>query len=383
MERELLYQNPLARQLAQLPEFMEDINRNLGFVYLMESLPMKEIMDARRILITGCGDSYAAGIAVKPMLEEMLQMPVDVMRAVEFSRHLPSSCLEERPGSPLVVLISVSGTVTRILEAAQRANLHGANTLAITASRSTPLAKECRRVLELNPPEVERAPGCGAYVACCHALLALGIRMGRVRNSYVPAMEDVYRARAMEYIRQFTPEVQLPIARQMYELAQQWKDMASFDFVGDGCTFASALFSGWKFIEAAGSIVTFEDSENWLHENFFFLHPEAIGTILWADQASPSFSRQCETAAAMQKTGRPLLVITDAEPSLFGGAHVCRLPACEDWRYHPMMQHLPAVYLASYLAELKGTHYYREGDGDNWRPADGVYPIRRSEVVVL
>ena len=132
LERELLYQNPLARQLAQLPEFMEAINRNLGFVYLMESLPMKEIMDARRILITGCGDSYAAGIAVKPMLEEMLQMPVDVMRAVEFSRHLPSSCLEERPGSPLVVLISVSGTVTRILEAAQRANLHGANTLAIT-----------------------------------------------------------------------------------------------------------------------------------------------------------------------------------------------------------------------------------------------------------
>ena len=44
-----------------------------------------------------------------------------------------------------------------------------------------------------------------------------------------------------------------------------------------------------------------------------------------------------------------------------------------------MMQHLPAVYLASYLAELKGTHYYREGDGDNWR----VYPIRRSKVVVL
>ena len=114
LERELLYQNPLARQLAQLPEFMEDINRNLGFVYLMESLPMKEIMDARRILITGCGDSYAAGIAMKPLLEEMLQMPVDVMRAVEFSRHLPFSCLEEGPGSPLVVLISVSGTVTRI-----------------------------------------------------------------------------------------------------------------------------------------------------------------------------------------------------------------------------------------------------------------------------
>lgn len=99
---------------------MEDINRNLGFVYLMESLPMKEIMDARRILITGCGDSYAAGIAMKPLLEEMLQMPVDVMRAVEFSRHLPSSCLEEGPGSPLVVLISVSGTVTVFWKRAAR-----------------------------------------------------------------------------------------------------------------------------------------------------------------------------------------------------------------------------------------------------------------------
>lgn len=189
LERELLYQNPLAGSLPSFRNLWRTSIGTSGFVYLMESLPMKEIMDARRILITGCGDSYAAGIAMKPLLEEMLQMPVDVMRAVEFSRHLPFSCLEEGPGSPLVVLISVSGTVTRILEAAQRANLHGANTLAITASRSTPLAKECRRALELNPPEVERAPGCGAYVACCHALLALGIRMGRVRNSYVPAME--------------------------------------------------------------------------------------------------------------------------------------------------------------------------------------------------
>ncbi len=384
MEQGIYYNNALARQAKSVPEYLDVINKNIDFVYLLNSITMKEIMDVKKIIITGCGDSYAAGIAMKPLMEEILGLEVEVCRAVEFSRHYRAEQIGDRPGNPLVVLISVSGTVTRVIEAAKRAKLHGANTLAITNSKDTPLAQECNHVIELNTPQVERAPGCSAYVACCHALILLCIRMGRVLSSYVPAMENAYRDQAMEYIHSYNADVADRIAAQMHDLADSWKDCKSFDLVGDGGAFASALFGGWKFVEAFGGVVTFEDSENWLHENFFFMQPEKIGTILYVDKNSPSFSRQMETAAVMKKIGRRVLVITDAQPELFeAGIMVCQIPSAKDYRYQPLMQHLPVVYLAAYLAEQLGTHYYREGDGDNWYEPSGIYPIRKSKVMVL
>ena len=57
-EMENLFSNPLARQVMQIPEFMQIINQNLSFVYLMDSITMKEIYDTKKVIITGCGDSF-------------------------------------------------------------------------------------------------------------------------------------------------------------------------------------------------------------------------------------------------------------------------------------------------------------------------------------
>ena len=383
-EMENLFSNPLARQVMQIPEFIQIINQNLSFVYLMDSITMKEIYDTKKVIITGCGDSYLAGIAMKPLIEFLTGYEVDVCRNIDFSRYYPSTLLKKGPNSPLVILISVSGSVSRIVEAAKRAAYYGANTLAITDHKETPLAKECRHVLELKTPPVERAPGCCAYVASCFALLAFCIRAGRVLRSYDPAEEDRIRATAMNYINLFTPEVITPMAKQMRELAETWKDLYSFDFVGDSGAFASAQFSAWKCIEAFGGITNAEDSENWLHENFLYMHPEKIGTVIFADKDSPSYGRCLETVTVMTRIGRPTLVITNGESKdLPPFVSVCKVPSAPDYRYNPLMQHLPAVLLSSYIGELLGRHYYREGDAGNWKDPSGVYPIRTSKIVIV
>ena len=174
-------------------------------------------MDARRILITGCVRSYAAGIAMKPLLEGRDASNAGRCDArCRISRHLPSSCLEEGPGRLWCVLISVSGTVTRIPgRSAQRANLHGANTLAILHPQHPVGVKkrECRRALELNPPRWSVPPARGLCGQCCHALLALYCHMGRVPQPYVPAMEDVYRGACDGVISGSSHQkYQLPIA---------------------------------------------------------------------------------------------------------------------------------------------------------------------------
>ena len=384
MEQNAIFSNPLSRQARDIPEFMEVINKNLHFVYLMESITMKEIHDIKKIIITGCGDSYLAGLAMKPLMEKLTGLEVEDCKNIDLSRYYPSERLGSTPNNPLVILISVSGSISRILEAAQRANAYGANTLAITNDKNTPLAKECNRVLELNTPPVERAPGCSAYVASCFALLAFCIRVGRVIQSYEPAEEDRIRAIAMNYIRTFSQDVTTPIAEQMRNLAETWKDLQSFDIVGDSGAFASAQFGAWKFVESFGGITNAEDSENWLHENFLYMEPEKIGTVIFADKNSPSYSRCLETAAVMKRIGRPTLVITDGNSSDFPeGVTICKIPSAEDYMYNPLMQHIPLLFLGSYIGEFLGRHYYREGDGDNWQDSSGVYPIRTSKIVIV
>lgn len=384
MDQEKYYSNALARQIKQLPDYMEQINKNVAFIPLMECISMKEIRDIKRIILTGCGDSYLAGIAMKPVMEEITGLDVEVCRSIDFSRFYREDRLGRRPNDPLVVLISISGNISRILEAARRARIHGANTLAITDSLQTSLAKECAHVLALNTPPTERAPGCGSYIASCFALLGLSIRIGRVNAAFIPPEEDLYRAIAMDYIRSYTPEVFDRIAGEMYELAQTWKNAKSIDFVGDGGSFASAQFSAWKCVESYGGLTSCDDSENWLHENYLLAEPERIPAVVFAPSKSPSLGRISETVEEMCRIGRNVLIVTDDKENHFtSDAKVCRIPTCEDYRYAPLMEHVPALFLASYLGEMLGRHYFREGDGDNWTQPTGIYPIRRSKIVVL
>lgn len=384
MEHNGYYNNALARQIKLIPEYMGQINKNVSFIRLLDTITMKEIYDMKRIIITGCGDSYLAGIAMKPMMEEMTGLDIEICRAVDFSRYYPENRLGQRPNDPLVILISVSGNISRLIEAAKRAKKLGANTLAVTDSEETALAKECNDVLELCVPETERAPGLGAYIATCFALFALCIRIGRVNYAFEPPAEDVFRPGVMSYIQSFSPEVCDKIASEIYPLAKKWKDSKSIDFVGDSGSFASAQFAAWKCIECYGGSAGCEDSENWLHTNYLMGEPESRPAVVFAQKKSPSFGRLVETVAEMCQIRRNVLVITDANKESFcEKAIVCNIPEASDYRYAPLMEHVPAVFLASYIGELLGKHYFREGDGDNWEQPTGVYPIRRSEIVIL
>src|SRR5436309_1216584 len=71
-----------------------------------------------RVVLTGCGDSYFAGLAAR----------------WAFERHagLPAEAIEALPRGALVLPISYSGQVARTVEAARNARNAGATVLAVT-----------------------------------------------------------------------------------------------------------------------------------------------------------------------------------------------------------------------------------------------------------
>ncbi|MBR4421645.1 MAG: hypothetical protein IKS69_03835, partial [Erysipelotrichaceae bacterium] len=61
------YDNSLLRQSLRLEEYVNIVYRNV--LPQVNKIPVKEIWDAQKIFITGCGDSWLAGIAAKPAFE--------------------------------------------------------------------------------------------------------------------------------------------------------------------------------------------------------------------------------------------------------------------------------------------------------------------------
>ncbi len=305
------YESAMVRQAKGLSDFGKALDESFSMDKMAGLLPNNEIFSAMNVIITGCGDSYMAGIAMKPVFEKLAGVKVDVQKNIEFTRHYDSSRLGSNPGDPLVIVISNSGGVSRVVEAVERANKYGANTLAVTNNPTSPVGSAAKRVFNLELPELEPAPGVLTYVASTAALAMIALRIGWVKGKVGPADFDKYRKAIFAHIAEYESVID-SIDDKMFEMAQVWKDYKAYDFLGDGSDFATAFFGAAKIVECFGGICSWDDYENWCHVGNFFREPEKIGTAVVISEASPSFGSAVETIKHAVHLERPLMILTDA-----------------------------------------------------------------------
>ena len=108
------------------------------------------------------------------------------------------------------------------------------------------------------------------------------------------------------------------MCRQVYDIAEKWKNMEAYDFVGTGFDYAAAWFGHAKVFEALGKYAMHINSEEWLHMNFFMRNVDKIGTIIVANTTNPAMSRNKELIKFAHNLTRPLMVITDGGKEDFG-----------------------------------------------------------------
>ncbi len=91
-----------------------------------------------RIYLVGCGDSLNVGMATRFVWERLLERPVEALPAMTFSRYAVNTA----PTDALVVALSQSGSVTRVVEAVRVAHKHKLKTLTISGRSNSPLSRE-------------------------------------------------------------------------------------------------------------------------------------------------------------------------------------------------------------------------------------------------
>lgn len=371
--RENVYDVPTLLK-AQCPE----IEKNSRMV-----LTTPDIYELRRIIVIGCGDSYAAGLSMKPAIEYLTGLPTEVLSAMQLARYEDPDTFG-KPGSTLVFAVSNSGAVTRVVEAVQRTSNHGCLTLAITAKPESALAKAAKKRVPISIPPFAAGSGNGvrSYVISMLSLLLVAIRIGEVRKRYMMTDTEDYLNAICEYADAF--EKALPaIDEQMITFAKTSVDKTLFDFLGSGGNYGTAWFSQAKIIEATGDFATYSDMESWMHLNCFFRELPKKVTVIHANTNGADRSRAEETIGAIAAMHGTTAVVTDsAEFPLPENVTRILLPSSRYDFLTPLMNYLPMALFAGYLCELKHESYGR-GGRDDWAVTATTTLLTDSKFVLI
>ncbi|QQO08458.1 SIS domain-containing protein [Breznakiella homolactica] len=375
------FDNPLRRQVFSLPDLIREQYKDLE-PKIRETLSTPEIYSIQRIVLTGCGDSYAAVYGMRYAFEELTGIRTEVVQTIELSRHYNKKYLGYAPNNPLVIAVSNSGKVARLGEAIDRVNKYGAFSLGITGDPESPVGTKSKRIVRMEIPKFESAPGTRTYLVSLLALLLIAIRIGEVKGKFTMDTAKAYRKDILAQADAL--EDTLPaMDTEALKTAKTWKDFPAFDFIGSGMDYATAWFGTAKVFEATGAFAASVNTEEWLHLNFFMRDNERIGTVVVISKDNPALSRAKEVIAYARELGRPLMVITDGDEADFNVPAVyCKVPKTELSFCGLLTQFTPLCLLMGYIQIMIGERSGRGCEGP-WSFSKGAACVRSSEIIIL
>jgi glucosamine--fructose-6-phosphate aminotransferase (isomerizing) len=351
-------ENSMIAQIKSLPEM---IRSEFGALDRQVRLLMNhdECLSVKRIVITGCGDSHMAGIAAELAFEQIAGIPTEPMRAMKSGRYAAPYRLSHYPHNPLVIGISVSGTVSRTREAVGLFSKQNLPTVAITGNPDSPLAQAADKVIDCTIPEFPFAPGVRSYRMSLLALYLLAIRLGEVQDRYSQGEAKILRQNLLNTADAIEATIEA-VDEKSFELAQAAADEKSFVYIGDGPNFGTALFGAAKAIEAAGVHAMGQESEEWAHLQYFITVETSTPTFL----ISPGYrghNRVGELMLPLKNIGRITVAIVPEGDQLVASKADWVLPVVGDIPevFTPMVYPVATELFAAHLSDVIGEPFFR------------------------
>jgi len=318
------------------------------------TLPRDACRRWTQVLVTGCGDSYYAGLASEQAFEACSCLPVDVQPALQGGRYAVPSM------TPPAVVFSVShsGRVARTIETAVLARAHGLDTVAVSGNPGSLITQEATWTLA-HPLQVSgRTPGVRSYTQAQLLLILAGIYIGECRGVLNPAQAGALKGelrRTADILDASLEEHDTTAST----LAAAWAKMTQFLVVAGGPNYANALFSAAKLIEACGVNAVGQELEEWAHIQFFLRSPQ-LPTLLIAPPGR-CFDRAVELAHVMQDLGCLLAVVGSADASVLppSTSDSFAVRGAVPEIFSPLLTSTPAELLACHLAHQSQESFFR------------------------
>ena len=225
--------------------FQHRISPELGEVFFEElkwgASVFKEI---DRIIITGCGTSWHAGLCGEYWFEQYARIPTEVEYAAEFRYRDP--ILDKKT---LVIAISQSGETADTLAAVKEAKTYGAKVLTICNVPSSSMTREADGVIFTQAgPEVGVA-STKAFTTQLVILYLLTIHLGRLRGA-MPLAEAKQMLDDLKDLPERIDEL-LSKPEEIKRIADKYWKVTNALYLGRGKGFPIALEGALKLKEVS------------------------------------------------------------------------------------------------------------------------------------
>ena len=355
------YQNTVVSQIRELNELVEiEIGHCFDPLRWNEIFPVEKATGIKRVIATGCGDSYAAAGAMAEAFRKISGLktyhhpdPMELIRYYTDFDLTKGYSKEET----LVIAISASGGKDMIREILERAN--GCHSLLVTNNPETANAEYAESVFDVRMPSGCDVPGLRSYFSSMIALLGLASYLGKANGHFSEAEEQDLISEIRDYVHRFMKDFE-KIDELMLNEAVRMKDLNKFEIVADWSDTWSALFVEQKFIECSGIQATHINSEEWVHISMMYKDPEKIGDMYLITKDSNSYGRIVDSSWGSVQLKRPTIIVTDgAREDFEEDLTFVSLTKAPRTYLAPLMNFIPGSLLAGYHAAINGRLFFQ------------------------
>jgi glucosamine--fructose-6-phosphate aminotransferase (isomerizing) len=331
----------LRNAIYQQPQLLPNIINNLQS-RIAGGLDDSVIRQLRKIFITGCGDSYFAGVAAELAFRQFAGIDTQPIEALNFSRFV-SPWLQNNSA---LIAISNSGIVSRTIEAARRAQ-GKASVWAFTDNPSSPLAEASDWTLAPGIPSIPTGgTGTLSYLASLSALLLTAIEIGKKKGSLqnpgdvLAGVEDI--SQSIEETLKTNEEIVL--------LYVEGLPVETLYFVGGGPNYGSAMYGAAKVMEALSLNGIAVELEEWAHLEFHTTGPNTYYILIAPPDAA--YGRALEQAQGIIESGGHLAALVDKDDDELSkiAEVVFRVEAMKEPALSPLLYCIPLQMIAVELA---------------------------------
>jgi glucosamine--fructose-6-phosphate aminotransferase (isomerizing) len=306
----------------------------------------QKLLSAGRIIIVACGTSWHAGLVGEYLFEDIARIPVEVEYASEFRYRNP--VIHERD---VVIAISQSGETADTLAAIELAKSKGATILGICNVVGSSIARATHAGSYTHAgPEIGVA-STKAFTAQVTLLTLMALRLAQLRGT-------IGRSRFMEILTELSliPEKAqktLKVSQRVIEIAENFKDVRNFLYLGRGYNFPVALEGALKLKEIS-----------YIHAEGYPAAEMKHGPIALIDEEMPvvviatnkgTYDKVVSNIQEVKaRKGKVIAIVTEGDAIVKGLAdYVIEIPETEEMLV-PLLATIPLQKLAYHIAVMRG-----------------------------
>ena len=307
----------------------------------------QKIVNAKRIVIVACGTSWHAGLVAEYLIEDLARIPVEVEYASEFRYRNPIINEDD-----IVIAISQSGETADTLAAVELAKSKGATVLGICNVVGSSIARATHAGSYTHAgPEIGVA-STKAFTAQVTVLSLMALAIAKKKGTLELSK---YQSIVVELskIPEKVAHVIKQCEKQIKHIAEEYKDVAHFLYLGRGYNFPVALEGALKLKEISYIHAEGYPAAEMKHGPIALIDNE-MPVVVLATNESAYEKIVSNIQEVKARKGRIIAIINEHDTVIEELAqHVIRIPATEE-ALTPLLSVIPLQLLAYHIAVMRG-----------------------------